>query len=256
MAVVVVLAVGGVIVRQVSTPMPTTGGTAVAAGTTKATTPRAAPPTTAPRTTPTPTKAPEDVAAAKFVQLLNNGDEAGALAMTEPGSSAHLYVESVQLLADGRYAILSSEKRASPKLSALVLAPDGQITSLARNGISLEKLIAPGDGQVYTAQPGEYDRWTGSVDATVHSFRLFDGKLQIVVTNTNHASAEGGLSFLDYTANGKGYSGSCCGEALPGTAETAMSSFDGAPGGGTAYATFLVSNSGSMKVELAVPPLG
>lgn len=176
--------------------------------------------------------------------------------MTEPGSPAHLYAETVQLLADGGYAILSSEKRAAPTLSAFVRTPEGRIRSLSRNRGFAGQANRPGDGQVYAAEPGRYDSRTGSVEATVQSFRLFDDQLQIVVTNTNHATAEGGLSFLDYTANGKGYSGSCCGEALPGTTESAMSSFDGAPGGGTAYATFFVSNSGSQKVELAVPALG
>jgi hypothetical protein len=196
------------------------------------------------------------VAAAKFAQLLNTGDTTGAMAMTEPGSLAHLYAEGVALLADGRYASLSSEKRAAPKLSAFVLAPDGLITSLARNGLPLDKTIAPGDGHVFTAEPGHYDSWTGSVDATVHSFRLFDGQLQIVMTNTNHATAEGGLSFTDYAANGKGFSGLCCGNALPNTTETSLSAFDGAPSGGTAQGRFFVSGSANGTIELAVPAIG
>jgi hypothetical protein len=213
-------------------------------------------PSSTSRTTQKLTKAPEDVAAAKFAQLLNTADAAGAVALTEPGSPAHLYAEGVALLADGRYASLSSEKRAAPTLSAFVLAPDGLITSLSRNGVSHDKIIAPGDGHVFTAEPGEYDSWKGSVVATVHSFRLFDGQLQIVMTNTNHATAEGGLSFTDYAANGKGYNGMCCGMALPNTTETSMSGFDGAPGGGTAQGRCYVSGSSNGIIELAVPAIG
>lgn len=256
LAVVAVVAIGGVIVHQISTPTLTAQG-AKTAPVTNASASRV-PQSSAPRSTPTPTptRAPEDVSAVTFAQLLNADDAAAAVLMTEPGSSAHLYAEGVQLLADGRYASLSSEKRAAPKLSAFVLAPDGLIMSLSRNGIPLDKLIAPGDGQVYTAEPGAYDSWTGTVDANVHSFRLFDGELQIVMTNTNHASAKGGLSFTEYTANGKGYSGACCGDALPGTTETSEHGFDGAPGGGTAYGMFFVGGISSQKVELAVPALG
>jgi hypothetical protein len=162
LAVAATVVIVAVVVRQSSAPTPvaqiaapapvTTNVTSSAAATVR--TPQSTPKPSPTRTStprPSPTVAPEQVAAAKFAQLLNNGDDAGAIAMTEPGSTAHLYAEGIQLLADGRYGILSSEKRASPALSAFVLAPDGLITSLSRNGVSLDKLIAPGDGQVYIA---------------------------------------------------------------------------------------------------------
>ena len=94
--------------------------------------------------------------------------------------------------------------------------------------------------------------------AKIHSFRFLDGQLQILVTNENQTTAQGGLNFSTYTIAGQQYPGSCCNAASPGVTNTEVSEFANVPGGGgTAAATLTVDQSAAGDdIAVDVPALG
>ena len=189
--------------------------------------------------------------------------------MAVPGSMAYLYADGVALLFQGDPTLYKAIAAPMPGggwdigggiiLSDFVVTPEGLIQTFSRNGISVDKLIAPGDGTTYTATPTtDQDNWSGQLQARIHSFRFLDGHLQILVTNENQTTAQGGLTFSTYTVAGQQYPGTCCDAAPPGATKTSLSEFPNvAGGGGTATATVTVDQTGATDaIKVEVPALG
>ena len=124
--------------------------------------------------------------------------------MAVPGSMAYLYADGVALLFQGDPTLYKAIAAPTPGggwdigggiiLSDFVVTPDGLIQTFSRNGISVDKLIAPGDGTTYTATPTtDQNKWSGQLQARIHSFRFLDGHLQILVTNENQRQPKAAL---------------------------------------------------------------
>ena len=62
----------------------------------------------------------------------------------------------------------------------------------------------------------DYQEWTGSVIARVHSFRVWVDRVVILMTTTNNSSGKAQLFFTNYVINGKQISeGAGADETLP-----------------------------------------
>lgn len=210
---------------------------------------------------------PGDVAQRYATKIAQGEPDSATLAVL--GTMAYLYADGVAQLFAGDPSLYKAA--ATPVsgggwdigggtvLSDFGVTPEGLVQTFSRNGISVDKLVAPGDGTVYTATPTTGDqRWSGQLTAKVHSFRFLDGELQILVTNENQTTAQGGLSFSTYRVAGEQYQGSCCEVALPGVTRTGVWKFPNVPGGGgMAAAGLTVDQSGaSDNIEVDVPALG
>ncbi len=206
--------------------------------------------------------------AQSFAEKIAQG-ESDSATLAVPGSMAHLYADGVALLFQGDPSLYKAVAVPAPGngwdigggiiLSDFVVTPEGLIQAFSRNGISVDRLVAPGDGTTYTATPTTgQDTWSGQLQAKIHSFRFLDGRLQVLVTNENQTSAQAGLTFQTYTVNGEQSRGTCCDLASPGVTKTSLSEFPNVPsGGGTAAARLTVDQSGMADaVEIEVPTLG
>ncbi len=255
-----------------ATPPASGGSPMVPTTPTPAPTPAPAPAASSAATVPAPPVArPAPVPAAvaeSFANKIAQG-ESDSASLAVPGSMAHLYADGVALLFRGDPTLYKTVAAPMPgggwdigggiRLSDFVVTRDGLIQTFSRNGISIDKLVAPGDGTTYTATPTtDRDDWSGRLQVRIHSFRFLDGDLQILVTNENQTTAPGGLTFSTYTVAGQQYPGTCCDAAPPGTTTTGLSEFRNvAGGGGTATATVMVNRaSATDAVKVDVPALG
>jgi len=204
--------------------------------------------------------------ATKFAQY-----DRAALDLVEPGTIAHTYAEGSILLQEGGQ-LATSTKPAARKvatgwnvgnnvvLSDFRLSDAGKITSLSRNGIAIDKLVAPGDGTEYILAPtAGYQTWTGSIATKVHSFRIWDNNVAILMTATNNSSGKAQVFFSNYAVGGKQVNEAAgSDQTLPSVTRTTGSFFQNTVGGGKAYGTILASDDGggSQDVVIDVPALG
>lgn len=196
-------------------------------------------------------------------------DDRAALDLIEPSTPAYLYIEgSILIRESGQDAVNVSPQNVRKTdqgwtiapgvvLSDFVVSPAGKIQSFARNGTSIDTIVAPGDGTEYTATPGEYDEWTGTILAKVHSFRRFDNNVFVLVTMKNDSTTGADVWLKNYVVDGRQFDSSVISDdTLPGVTRTTISSFENVAGGGKAYATLIPSNGQSTDLVIDVPALG
>lgn len=187
------------------------------------------------------------------------------LELAEPGSIAHTYAEGAILLYEsGQFTDM---KRVTVRevedgwdigegvvLSDFKVGQNGTVTSLSRNGVSIDTTIVPGDGTEYVATPGEFDKWTGTVTTKVHSFRIWDDRVIIFMLTTNNSSGKANVLLTDYAVGGKQvHEGAGSSETLPEVTRLTGSIFEPATGGGKAYGSVYVDGSGGTEIVLDVP---
>ncbi len=97
----------------------------------------------------------------------------------------------------------------------------------------------------------------GGVPGTVHSFRYFDGNLQVLVTTVNSSADEAELSFGDCVTAGRQYTNIFSNTIRPGVTNTAVAEFEAVPPGkGVLYGNIWIGSSSELEVELPVPAIG
>lgn len=236
----------------------TTAPTATAA---LATTTTAAATTTpeAPTTTEASTTAvdPSTDIIERFINHFAAQDFAEALALVVPGSGVAVYLGSTQLLVDeisapdgvimggdGTYRIRWGDQLIT--FSDFVIE-GGLIADMSREGATLSTTVAA-SGATYEAQ---------GITGTVHSFRYFDGDLQVVVTTVNNSDDEGYLGFIDYVTGGRQFSNVFSYSVRPTVTSTYMVTFEDVPSGaGTLYGNVIYGNISELDVVIDVPALG
>ena len=210
----------------------------------------------------------EDAAAEEYATKFAADDET-VLDLLQPGSAAFLYTEGSLLLASGGQYGVTAKKTArnvgggwsiadGVTLRDFKVSPEGLITTFLRNNVPVDDIVAAGDGTQFVAVPTtEYDEWTGSVEVTVHSFRLIEGNLAVVFQTKNDSSGKSSVSLDDYVIDGSQTSdilGSD--ETLPGVTRATASAFEAAAGGGRAYGQVFIDNSQALEIVVDVPKIG
>ncbi|MGE0308255.1 MAG: hypothetical protein AB7Q27_21140 [Acidimicrobiia bacterium] len=247
---------GGAATESTEAPIATTAAptTAVAPTTTEA-------PTTSDAVTtseaPTTTVDAASASIEALGQALKTSDPAG-LALFAPGSPAFVYYEALVLMTETDPQTVSTTVAngtisfsGGPTLSDFVFDAQGLITDMSRNDVPMSRTVAA-SGAVFEGQ----DEGQGIV-GTVHSFRMFDGNLQVVVTTVNNSQVEGELSFSDYVSEGREFSNVFSNSVRPTVTSTALNIFEGVPtSGGTLYGFIWADGIGVTEPSLAVPPLG
>lgn len=213
------------------------------------------------------TAPPEEPPVIKQFAAAISASDANAAQYTAPGSKAFVYAEGTDLYTHSHPGLVDKQTLSKvsggwqlsdgPRLTDFVLDPaSGLIQSFKRDSVSIDQTVAAGDGQQYVATPSEYDHWTGSVTATIHSFRYFDNSVKIVVTTKNDSNVNAELMFTSYTSGGQQFGQAMGDEALPGITRTSIEEFDGAPAGGKAYGHIWVAGSEAEAPVVDVPAMG
>jgi hypothetical protein len=244
-----------VAVEPVVASSPTTT-TAAPTTTTEAPTTTTTTITTAAPTTTEPDPAADAIAA--FTDAFESSDRAG-LSLLAPGSPAFVYYEGVVLInetdpipvtnvtVDGDTITVDQ----GLTLSEFVFDADGLITDFNRNDVPVSRTVVA-SGAVFEGD----DEGRGIV-GTVHSFRYFDGDLQVLVTTVNNSQVEGELRFEDYVSEGRQFSNVFGNSVYPTVTSTVQNAFENVPAsGGTLYGHIWADGHGVEEPTLDVPPLG
>ena len=202
--------------------------------------------------------------AADFAKRLAQYDRS-VLDLAEQGSVAYTYAEGSILLQEGgqfndlvpavaREVAGGWDIGDDVVLSDFKVSPDGRITSLSRNGVSIDSTVVAGDGTEYVASPGEFDKWTGTVTSRVHSFRIWDNRVIVFMLTSNDSSGKVRVLLTDYAVGGKQVGeGAGSSETLPEVTRLTGSIFEPATGGGKAYGEVFVDGSGGTEFVIEVP---
>lgn len=210
-----------------------------------------------------------------FAARMAKGDVT-AKDLTVPGTPLYLYAETAGEIAatnPGQSAPARATKSGSGwnvggsvNLTDFVMDPSGLIADLSRNGVPVSRIVAPGDGTVYTRTATEsYETFTGQVDFTVKAFRLFGDDLQVVIAVDNQSSADAFVGFDSYVANGvqypqgfNAYGADAGAPTKPTVRRTALLVVTGAPSGGLLTAKPVVDSFSSQDsdIRVTVPNLG
>lgn len=214
-------------------------------------------PATSPPATTSPEPDPMQTLIGELVPLFEDVDASG-LDYFQTGTSAYLYYESLVLL-EGPAPVPPDRVRANEdgmtlgggvELADFGLNAAGKIEDMSRNGTPLSRTVVAGGVTFEGIDEGE------GIIGEVHSFRHFDGVLQLIITTTNRSAVEGYLSFGDYVSGGQQFSQAIGNPVRPGASMTYLEAFEGAPsGGGVAYGHIWADGIGVREVELTVPPL-
>jgi hypothetical protein len=197
---------------------------------------------------------------AAFADALETGDRAG-LALLAPGSAAYVYYEAVVLLSETNPGLPPSVNtagdgtisffRGGPTLSDFTFDDAGLITDFTRNGTPMSTSVAA-SGEVFEG----VDEGAGIV-GTVHSFRYFDGDLQVVVTTVNDSQVEGELYFGGYVSEGGAFVNGFSNPVRPSATSTVINTFRSVPGGGGVLEGAIRADGIDVaEATLDVPPLG
>ena len=239
----------------------TVAPTGPVASTTAPTTTAAPAPTDAPTTTEAETTTtsvdPGAALVEEFVDLLAAEKMGDALALAVPDSGLAVYLSAAQLFVDqvgaqqgvvsggdGTYTVRWEDQQLT--FSDFVIE-SGLIADMARDGAPLSTTVAA-SGATYEAR---------GITGTVHSFRYFDGNLQVVVTAVNNSDDEGYLGFGDYVTGGREFTNVFSCSIRPTVTSTYIVAFeDVPPGAGTLYGNLWYGNGSELEVTLDVPALG
>lgn len=181
------------------------------------------------------------------------------MALLAPGSPAFTYFEGYVLVAESfpeQYVVnvdggTMTFDNGAATLSDFVLDASGRITDFTFNGVPISRSVASSGAQFAGIDEGS------GITGTVHSFRYFDGGLQVIVTTANNSSVEGEVRFEDYVSDGRQFTNFFGNAVRPTVTQTVINSFEDVPAvGGTLYGHVWADHIGLVEIELSVPPLG